>query len=126
MAGRARRCRLRAGPCPQPVNLDQKTSNGGGVSGVQSEDCLYLNVYAPATATKAPVVVWLYGGASFLGAGHLGSYNGTNNAKSGVITIPINYRLGPLGTFAHPSLHPPKAAIPAPSRSWMRWRRSNG
>jgi len=69
-----------------------------------SEDCLYLNVYAPANATKAPVVVWLYGGASFLGAGHLGSYNGTNNAKAGVITVSINYRLGPLGTFAHPAL----------------------
>jgi para-nitrobenzyl esterase len=91
-------------PCPQPVNIDQKSSNGGGVSGVQSEDCLYLNVYAPANASKAPVVVWLYGGASYLGAGHLGSYNGTANAKNGVITIPINYRLGPLGTFAHPSL----------------------
>ena len=91
-------------PCPQPVNIDHKTSNGGGVAGVQSEDCLYLNVYAPANANKAPVVVWLYGGASYLGAGHLGSYNGTSNAKNGVITIPINYRLGPLGTFAHPSL----------------------
>jgi para-nitrobenzyl esterase len=85
-------------PCPQPVNIDQTTSNGGGVAGVQSEDCLYLNVYAPANASKAPVVVWLYGGASFLGAGHLGSYNGTSNAKAGVITIPINYRLGSLGT----------------------------
>ncbi|MFT3723242.1 MAG: carboxylesterase family protein [Hyphomonadaceae bacterium] len=91
-------------PCPQPVNPDGKTSNGGGVSGVQSEDCLYLTVYAPANATKAPVVVWLYGGASYLGAGHLGSYNGTANAKQGVITIPINYRLGALGNFAHPAL----------------------
>jgi para-nitrobenzyl esterase len=44
------------------------------------------------------------GGASFLGAGHLGSYNGTSNAKAGVITIPINYRLGSLGTFSHPAL----------------------
>lgn len=91
-------------PCPQPVNIDQKTANGGGVAGVQSEDCLYLNVYAPANAKKAPVVVWLYGGASYLGAGHLGSYNGTSNAKAGVITIPINYRLGALGTFSHPAL----------------------
>ena len=91
-------------PCPQPVNPDGKTANGGGVSGVQSEDCLYLTVYAPANATKAPVVVWLYGGASYLGAGHLGSYNGTANARQGVITIPINYRLGALGNFAHPAL----------------------
>src|SRR5262249_48442784 len=91
-------------PCPQPVNLDQKTANGGGVFGVQSEDCLYLNVYAPANAKNAPIVVWLYGGASYLGAGHLGSYNGTSNAKAGVITIPINYRLGAFGSFSHPSL----------------------
>jgi para-nitrobenzyl esterase len=91
-------------PCPQPVNIDGKTTNGGGVAGVQSEDCLYLQVYAPANATKAPIVVWLYGGASYLGAGHLGSYNGTSNARNGVITIPINYRLGALGSFAHPAL----------------------
>jgi para-nitrobenzyl esterase len=91
-------------PCPQPVNPDGKTTNGGGVAGVSSEDCLYLNVYAPANASKAPIVVWLYGGASFLGAGHLGSYNGAANAKQGVITIPINYRLGALGTFSHPAL----------------------
>lgn len=91
-------------PCPQPVNIDGKTSNGGGVSGVQSEDCLYLEVYAPPNAKNAPIVVWLYGGAGYLGAGHLGSYDGTNNAKNGVITIPINYRLGTLGGFAHPAL----------------------
>lgn len=91
-------------PCPQPVNIDGKTANGGGVSGVQSEDCLYLTVYAPAKATKAPVVVWFYGGAAYLGAGHLGSYNGASNAKNGVITIPINYRLGSMGYFAHPAL----------------------
>ncbi|HVF15926.1 MAG TPA: carboxylesterase family protein [Steroidobacteraceae bacterium] len=90
-------------PCPQPVNADG-TSNGGGVSGVQSEDCLYLTVYAPANASKAPVVLWLYGGGAFLGAGHLGSYNGTANAKNGVITIPINYRLGSLANFSHPAL----------------------
>lgn len=90
-------------PCPQPVNADG-SPNGGGVSGVQSEDCLYLSVFAPANAKNAPVVLWLYGGAAFLGAGHLGSYNGTANAKNGVITIPINYRLGSLANFSHPAL----------------------
>lgn len=90
-------------PCPQPVNADGSV-NGGGVTGVQSEDCLYLSVYAPPHASKAPVVLWLYGGGAFLGAGHLGSYNGTANAKQGVITIPINYRLGALANFSHPAL----------------------
>ncbi len=90
-------------PCPQPVNLDGSL-NGGGVSGVQSEDCLYLSVFAPPNANKAPVVLWFYGGGAFLGAGHLGSYDGTANARSGVITIPINYRLGALANFSHPEL----------------------
>ena len=91
-------------PCPQPTSVDGKTANGGGVAGVTAEDCLYLNVYAPANAGKAPVVVWLYGGAFYLGAGHLGSYSGTSNAKNGVVTVAINYRLGSLGSFAHPAL----------------------
>jgi len=91
-------------PCPQPVNPDNRTANGGGVFGPQSEDCLYANVYAPANASKAPVVVWLYGGAGYLGAAHLGSAVGTNNAKNGVIMIPVNYRLGSFGNFSHPAL----------------------
>jgi para-nitrobenzyl esterase len=91
-------------PCPQPTNADGKTVNGGGVAGTSSEDCLYLNVYALANASKAPVMVWLYGGAFYLGAGHLGSYQGTSNAKNGVITVAINYRLGSMGTFTHPAL----------------------
>lgn len=91
-------------PCSQPTNIDGKTVNGGGVAGATSEDCLYLSVYAPSDAEKAPIMVWLHGGAFFLGAGHLGSYNGTSNAKQGVITVSINYRLGSLGGFAHPAL----------------------
>ncbi|MEX1034159.1 MAG: carboxylesterase family protein [Cellvibrionaceae bacterium] len=91
-------------PCPQPVNPDGGTPNGGGVTGVQSEDCLYLTAFAPAKAEKAPVVLWMYGGAGFLGAGHLGSYNGTSNAKAGVVTFAMNYRLGALANFNHPAL----------------------
>jgi len=91
-------------PCPQPTNADGKTPNGGGVTGKTSEDCLYLNVSAPANAKKAPVMVWLYGGASFLGAGSLGSYNAPAFAKDGVIMVTTNYRLGPLGYFAHPAV----------------------
>jgi len=90
-------------PCPQPVTRDGKV-NGGGVTGVQSEDCLYLTAYAPANASKAPIVLWLYGGGSFLGANHLGSFEGTSSAQQGVITFAINYRLGSLGMFSHPAL----------------------
>jgi para-nitrobenzyl esterase len=91
-------------PCSQPTNPDGKTPNGGGVWGKTSEDCLYLNVTAPVGIKKAPVMVWLYGGASYLGGAHLGGYNGSSFAKNGVITVTTNYRLGPLGSFAHPAL----------------------
>ena len=91
-------------PCQQPQLQDPSEPNGGGVVGVKSEDCLYLQVYAPKNAEKAPVVLWMHGGAFFLGAGHLGSYVGIENAKKGVITVPMNYRLGPFGYFAHPSI----------------------
>ena len=89
-------------PCPQPVTPGR--SNGGGVSGETNEDCLYLNVWAPENARNAPVMLWLYGGAGYLGAGHLGAYNGTSFAKNGVIIVTINYRLGLLGNFAHPAI----------------------
>lgn len=91
-------------PCPQPVSASAFVPNQGGVVGASSEDCLYLEVYAPAEAENAPVVLWLHGGGAFLGAGHLGSYVGTANAQKGVITVAINYRLGPLGYFAHPAI----------------------
>ncbi len=90
--------------CAQPVDPDYRTANGGGVVGAQSEDCLYLQVHSPKGAKKAPVVVWFHGGAFFLGAGSLGSYDGTSNARNGVVTVSINYRLGPLGGFMHPAL----------------------
>jgi para-nitrobenzyl esterase len=90
-------------PCPQPVTRDGKV-NGGGVIGVQSEDCLYATVFAPANAKNAPIMVWFYGGGFFLGANHLGSFSGTSNAQNGVITVAVNYRLGALGFFSHPAL----------------------
>lgn len=91
-------------PCTQPTNPDGKTPNGGGVWGKTSEDCLYLNVFAPQKAKSAPVMVWLHGGASYLGGAHLGGYNGEAFSKQGVITVTVNYRLGPLGYFSHPAL----------------------
>jgi len=90
-------------PCPQPTTADGK-ANGGGVSGATSEDCLYMNVWAPKNARNAPVMLWLYGGAGYLGAGHLGAYDGSAFAKQGVIVVTINYRLGMLGNYAHPAL----------------------
>lgn len=98
----------KAGPsCVQPMNADG-SPNSGGANGPVSEDCLQLNVFAPAGAKKAPVMVWIHGGSHRMGAGWV--YDGSNFARDGVILVSINYRLGPLGYFAHPALI--KAAKP--------------
>jgi para-nitrobenzyl esterase len=89
--------------CPQPVNADG-SPNLGGASGTTSEDCLFLNVWTPAGAKGAPVMVWLHGGGNSLGAGSLGAYDGSAFVRDGVILVTINYRLGALGFFAHPAL----------------------
>ena len=69
-----------------------------------SEDCLSLNIWAPATARKAPVFVWIHGGALTSGAGSEPMYEGTRLAEHGVVVVTINYRLGVLGYLAHPAL----------------------
>ncbi|WP_407352631.1 carboxylesterase/lipase family protein [Luteimonas sp. R10] len=69
-----------------------------------SEDCLSLNVWAPAAADGAPVFVWIHGGSLVAGAGSEAMYDGARLAARGVVVVTINYRLGVLGYLAHPEL----------------------
>jgi para-nitrobenzyl esterase len=80
---------------------------GSGMSKTSSEDCLFLNLWTPATATKKsnlPVMVWIHGGAFVFGSGSQGDYTAAPFTKQGVILVSINYRLGRLGFFAFPAL----------------------
>ena len=73
----------------------------------QDEDCLTLNVWAPASAkpgAKLPVMVWIHGGSFTGGSGANALYDGTHFAERGVVLVTVNYRLGRLGFFAHPAL----------------------
>jgi len=75
----------------------------------QSEDCLYLNVWAPKaslgnTDAKLPVALWIHGGAYTNGYGYEVTMDGDEWARRGVILVTINYRLGLLGFLSHPSL----------------------
>jgi para-nitrobenzyl esterase len=69
-----------------------------------SEDCLFVNIWVPQNARKAPVFVWIYGGALSSGASNLSMYEGSKLASRGVVFVSINYRLGILGYLAHPQL----------------------
>ena len=95
--------------CPQPLEPNGAPNEGGAV-GPASEDCLFHNLWAPrggvaaGAGAKAPVMVWIHGGGDTAGAGSLGAYDGSAFARDGVILVTINYRLGPLGFFAHPAI----------------------
>jgi para-nitrobenzyl esterase len=68
-----------------------------------SEDCLFLNVYAPADATgksKLPVMFWIHGGGYFQGASSEPRHNGDFLPLKGVVLVTINYRLGVFGFLA--------------------------
>lgn len=69
------------------------------------EDCLYLNVWRPESATsKLPVIFWIYGGGFVNGGASPPTYSGAELAKQGVLFVSANYRVGRFGTFAHPAL----------------------
>ncbi|MDB5365329.1 MAG: carboxylesterase/lipase family protein [Rhodospirillales bacterium] len=97
----------RFGPsCPQaaPEGVSDIT-HAGGAPEPTSEDCLTLNVWAPAHASgRAAVMVWFHGGSGVMGSGSLPFYDGAAFARDGVVLVTVNYRLGHLGSFTHPAL----------------------
>jgi len=88
----------RFGPPPGP---------GAPPTPAPSEDCLFLNVWQPASAAqgaKLPVMIWIYGGGFVGGSSAMPSTSGTQFAKQGVILVAANYRVGRFGFFAFPAL----------------------
>lgn len=65
-----------------------------------TEDCLYLNVWAPANAERAAVMVWIQPQL----ASSFPFFDGTAFARDGVVFVSLDYRMLTLGNFAHPAL----------------------
>ena len=79
-----------------------------------SEDCLYLNVFAPEDAltskTPLPVFFWIHGGGLFVGSSS--DYDPMPMVKTGnAVVVTVNYRLGAFGSFAHPAIDAEDHAI---------------
>lgn len=114
---------LEVGPvCTQFADLLSNVPEDQYGQPMGSEDCLYLNIWAPAFAPgqvpkgtdRLPVMVWIHGGGNTIGNG--GSENGRMLAERyNVIVVTFNYRLGPFGWFAHPALR--SASITPEDRS---------
>jgi para-nitrobenzyl esterase len=70
------------------------------------EDCLTLNIWAPALepGETRPVMVWLYGGSYVAGSASDPRCDGESFARKGVVLVAINYRVGLFGFFAHSAL----------------------
>jgi para-nitrobenzyl esterase len=98
--------------CPQ--GPPEASPLAGSAGGAASEDCLTLNVWAPVGARGAPVMVWLHGGGNQQGGSAVSYYDGSSFARDGVVLVSLNYRLGPLGFFAHPALSKAAAAAGEP------------
>jgi len=86
-----------AGPLGGPDGEDAGAPRG-------SEDCLTLNVFAPASGgERLPVMFWIHGGGNTIGDAHL--YDASRLAATqGVVVVTTHYRLGAFGWFAHPAL----------------------
>ena len=71
-----------------------------------SEDCLFVNVWTPATRAneRLPVMVWIHGGGFIAGTPAETLYHGDWLARKGVVVVSVGYRLGAFGYLAHPEL----------------------
>ena len=108
----------RYGSCSyQPRAFYNETENPGkifyynefrkGEEYTYDEDCLFLNIRTPENATpesRLPVLVYIHGGGFTGGCGHEKHFDGPQWAKKGVISVTINYRLGPMGFLCLPEL----------------------
>jgi para-nitrobenzyl esterase len=71
-----------------------------------SENCLFMNIWAPPAkaGAKLPVVVFIYGGGFTIGSSGMPNYGGEAMAQRGAVFVNFNYRVGALGFMAHPEL----------------------
>ena len=63
----------------------------------RGDDYLNANVWAPegaAPSDKLPVMLWIHGGGFVIGSNYAAIQDGSAFARSGVICIAINYRMG--------------------------------
>ncbi len=91
--------------CAQLTNQGDKDEGLEPGVVIGSEDCLALDIYAPADAEggSLPVMVWIHGGGNVWGRS--GLYDGSHLAvNEDVIVAAVQFRVGPLGWFSHPAL----------------------
>ncbi|MBI1211919.1 MAG: carboxylesterase family protein [Alphaproteobacteria bacterium] len=89
-----------------PACMQRGVSMPGEAPPAISEDCLYVNIWAPAhsSAARLPVLVWIYGGGFSNGSASMPLYWGDKLARKGIVVVTVAYRVGAFGFLAHPEL----------------------
>ncbi len=103
------------------MQLPAPSEAAPGGTTTPSEDCLYLNVWAPTGShgKHLAVMVWIYGGGFLNGGASPAVYDGTAFAQHGVVLVTFNYRLGRFGFFAHPALTAEQSTGPLGNYGYM-------
>jgi para-nitrobenzyl esterase len=108
-----------------PQNRSRLAHIMGDFAREQSEDCLNLTIWSPENpAGPCPVLVWIHGGAFTTGAGSLAWYSGESFARSGLVVVGINYRIGVLGFLSVPGASPGNLGL-LDQVAALRWVRDN-
>ena len=72
---------------------------------LMGEDCLTLNIWAPADGRKdMPVFVWYFGGGLQVGYSAEMEFDGERIARRGIVVVTVNYRVSSFGFLCHPEL----------------------
>ncbi|MGN0528121.1 MAG: carboxylesterase family protein [Eubacterium sp.] len=82
-----------------------------GLKFTYSEDCFFLNIWTPKNAENCPVLTFIHGGSFTGGSTDEGHIKGEIFAQKGIITVAMNYRLGPYGFCAHKDLKSEKGIL---------------
>lgn len=115
-----RDCTAFGPPAPQRPHLIGAAAWSPDMSG----DCLTLSVWSSARpGDRAPVLVWIHGGAYIVGASSEPSYDGTRLAESGLVVVGVNYRVGFEG-FGHVPGRPDNRGL-LDQAAALRWVRDN-
>ncbi|OQD61183.1 hypothetical protein PENPOL_c018G00218 [Penicillium polonicum] len=107
-------------PCPQVYTYSNESIYGvlpGMIwnSGDMSEDCLYMNIWAPSYQhrgyswlRRAAVMMFIHGGSYDTGGSSVGYYDGTNLVQNqdDLIVVTFNYRLNVFGFPNAPDIDP--------------------
>ncbi|XP_046549295.1 cholinesterase 2-like [Haliotis rubra] len=113
--------------CIQPKHVFKAVETQRQTPDDYSEDCLHLTVWAPSdNGGNLAVMVWIYGGAFYLGSTRLPLYEGKYlAAENDVIVVSMNYRLGPLGfSYLGPDTIPGNMGL-MDQRLALQWVKDN-